>query len=228
MARFDDAYFYTMLACFEPLNGISTKWKEFEKYFKKNYVWGHGGLNALKDDMELFHDKLLKDIRKNSSFAVFQKSTTKELFLLINEQLKVEAQETLQFEELEETSDLTAPMDPPPQYFKLFKHELYLERNANKVFVSLDLKSANFNVLRLINPAIVFHAKTWEDLIDDSSPASFILRNSKHMRVRLLGKLTPMKIAALEAHLLDLIYLVCYFLCSSNAFIRRLIKIIPR
>jgi hypothetical protein len=48
--------------------------------------------------------------------------------------------------------------------FLLEHKELYLIENGNKVFVYVDLRSANFNVLRLVNPEIVLGAENWEEL----------------------------------------------------------------
>lgn len=43
--------------------------------------------------------------------------------------------------------------------------ELYLEENSGKVFVSIDLRCANFNALKLLNPALVLNEKSWDSLL---------------------------------------------------------------
>lgn len=48
--------------------------------------------------------------------------------------------------------------------FLLPRRELYVAANSNKVFVFVDLRSANFNALRLLNKDLVLNAKSWEEL----------------------------------------------------------------
>jgi hypothetical protein len=55
-------------------------------------------------------------------------------------------------------------MDYNLSAFLLERKELYLLTNHDHYYVYADLKSANFNALRLLNPELVLNAKTWEDL----------------------------------------------------------------
>lgn len=48
--------------------------------------------------------------------------------------------------------------------FDLEPRELYLESNDKKIFVYLDLKSANFNSWKLLNPNLVLNCNSWEEL----------------------------------------------------------------
>lgn len=67
---------------------------------------------------------------------------------------------------------------------------IYNRENLGKMFLSIDLKKANFQVLRHISPAIVNNCSIYEDFIGDYTDLEYI-KNSKYTRQVVFGKLNP-------------------------------------
>ncbi len=85
--------------------------------------------------------------------------------------------------------------------------ELYLASNDRKCFVSLDIKSANFNMIRMIDPSIIFKCDSWPKLVRKCvRNASVYLQHSKKLRQVVLGKVAPVRIRRLERHFLKLVW----------------------
>jgi hypothetical protein len=60
---------------------------------------------------------------------------------------------------------------------------IYNQSSIGKTFVSIDLKKANFQALKFINPLIVFNADTYEDMIDMFYRNHIDFRNFIHFGV---------------------------------------------
>jgi len=62
--------------------------------------------------------------------------------------------------------------------------------DGNNLFLSFDMKKANFQTLKWINPAIVFDCETYDDFIHKFTDMG-IATNSKRTREIIFGKLNP-------------------------------------
>jgi len=69
---------------------------------------------------------------------------------------------------------------------------IFLPRNHEVYFISLDLRSANFNCLRNHDPELVLNCKSWDELAAKESPHESI-RTSKFLRQIVLGTLAGKK-----------------------------------
>lgn len=74
---------------------------------------------------------------------------------------------------------------------------LYTNEQDNGLFVSYDMKKANFQTLRYANPAIVYDTNTYEDFIGVFTDLDYI-KNSKYTRQVIFGKLNPKRTMTLE------------------------------
>lgn len=81
---------------------------------------------------------------------------------------------------------------------------IYNCESDNKLFVSIDLKKANFQALKFFEPNIVFNADSYEDLMRRYSDIDYIV-NSKYMRQVIFGKLNPSRTITVEKHIMSLI-----------------------
>ena len=64
---------------------------------------------------------------------------------------------------------------------------VYVENNDSKQFLSVDIKSANFNILKDYDRDIVLGFDTWTDLIKSYTDDEFVVK-SKHFREVVFGK----------------------------------------
>ena len=74
---------------------------------------------------------------------------------------------------------------------------LYTNEQDGGMFVSYDMKKANFQTLKSVNPAIVQNAETYEDFIGNFTDLDYI-KNSKYTRQVIFGKLNPKRTMNLE------------------------------
>ena len=94
-----------------------------------------------------------------------------------------------------------------PGFFERFKIpgelkcDLYTGAQTGKVFMSIDLKKANFQALKYYNPALIQGAETYEDFIGlyDNSP---LLAESKYTRQVIFGKLNAKRQTTIEKWLM--------------------------
>lgn len=81
---------------------------------------------------------------------------------------------------------------------------LYSPLNADKYYVSIDLREANFTVLKNLDKSMVFNADSYEEFIKNFNPLSNeYFGITKHMRQSILGKLNSKKIVKRAKYLLD-------------------------
>ena len=102
-------------------------------------------------------------------------------------------------------------------YSTISSNNIYNETNVNKIFLSIDLKKANFQALRFYNPEIVFDAKTYEDFIGHFTDLEYI-KKSKFTRQVIFGKMNPKRTIILEKYLMNNI------LTSTNELIFKIIN----
>ena len=81
------------------------------------------------------------------------------------------------------------------------KCDLYTGEQMDKVFMSIDLKKANFQAIRFYNPKLIQNAKTYKEFIglyDESE----LLAESKYTRQVIFGKLNAKRQIAIEKYLM--------------------------
>jgi hypothetical protein len=81
------------------------------------------------------------------------------------------------------------------------KGNSYLPENDGKVFVSLDLRCANFNAMKYHNPELVLNCQTWEELIGKFTQYPIFV-NNKFYRQRVFWLLEPQKQAKIVEYLM--------------------------
>ncbi len=74
---------------------------------------------------------------------------------------------------------------------------LYTNEQNGCMFVSYDMKKANFQTLKYANPAIVFDTDTYEDFVGKFTDLDYI-KNSKYTRQVIFGKMNPKRTMNLE------------------------------
>lgn len=74
---------------------------------------------------------------------------------------------------------------------------LYTNEQDGGLFISYDMKKANFQTLRYANPQIVLNADTYEEFIDKFTDLDYI-KNSKYIRQVIFGKMNPKRTISLE------------------------------
>ena len=88
----------------------------------------------------------------------------------------------------------------------LGKNNLYIEDNADKFFLSIDMKKANFSALHHYDSEIFKKKATWEDYIGAFTWSEHI-KNSKYIRQVILGACNPKKQVTYETYLMTILYL---------------------
>lgn len=74
---------------------------------------------------------------------------------------------------------------------------LYTNEQDGCMFISYDMKKANFQALRYANPSIVYDADTYENFIGKFTDLVYI-KNSKYTRQVIFGKMNPKRTMNLE------------------------------
>jgi len=83
---------------------------------------------------------------------------------------------------------------------------LYSDDNCGKMFVSIDMKKANFSALRHYCPDIFKNMETWEEYIGSFTHSEHI-KNSKYIRQVILGACNPKRQVTYESYLMSIVYL---------------------
>mgnify|MGYP001051641077 CR=1 FL=1 len=79
---------------------------------------------------------------------------------------------------------------------------IYNCENVNKIFFSIDLKKANFQALKYVNPEIVFNKETYEDFIGMFTDLDYI-KESKYTRQVIFGKCNPKRHITVEKFIIN-------------------------
>lgn len=82
------------------------------------------------------------------------------------------------------------------------KKELYSDCNDGKTFYSIDMKKANFTILRRLYPYLIGYADTWEEFMRNFTPLTHII-TSKYIRQVILGACCPKKQTQWEKFLME-------------------------
>ena len=79
---------------------------------------------------------------------------------------------------------------------------VYNCENVNKIYLSIDLKKANFQALKYVNPEIVFNKDTYEDFIGMFTDLDYV-KESKYTRQVIFGKCNPKRHITVEKYIIN-------------------------
>lgn len=82
--------------------------------------------------------------------------------------------------------------------------DIFKSSNDGKVFISIDMRKANFSALRHYDSSIFAGTSTWEDFIGLYTGNRHII-NSKYIRQVILGNCNPKRHITYEKYLMDMI-----------------------
>lgn len=98
--------------------------------------------------------------------------------------------------------------------------DVFKKQNIGKDFMSIDLKKANFQALRYLNPDIVLGYDSYEKLLDQFTNLEYI-KNSKYLRQVIFGNMNPKRQVKIERYMtqqiLDML-LKDYGLLTNNIY----------
>ena len=84
-------------------------------------------------------------------------------------------------------------------------NNIYNETNVGKAFISIDLKKANFQALKYVDPKIVLNSETYQEFIGNFTLSEYVAE-SKYTRQVIFGKLNPKRHIAVEKFITHKIY----------------------
>lgn len=87
------------------------------------------------------------------------------------------------------------------KYKDLPGKDIYKPSNIGKLFISIDMKKANFSALKDYDRSIFRNADTWEEFIGRYTENEHII-NSKYIRQVILGNCNPKRHITYEKHLM--------------------------
>ena len=88
------------------------------------------------------------------------------------------------------------------KYVGLPSKDIFKPSNDGKLFISIDMKKANFSALRYYDKNIFRGVKTWEQFIGSYTNNHHII-NSKYIRQVILGNCNPKRHITYEKYLMD-------------------------
>ena len=87
------------------------------------------------------------------------------------------------------------------KYTNLPSKDIYKESNVGKLFISIDMKKANFSALWHYDYSIFDGSKTWEEFIGKYTTNKHII-NSKYIRQVILGNCNPRRQVTYEKYIM--------------------------
>lgn len=90
------------------------------------------------------------------------------------------------------------------KYKDLPSKDIYKPSNVRKLFISIDMRKANFSALKFYDKSIFSNADTWEKFIGGYTENKHIV-NSKYIRQVILGNCNPRRQVTYEKYLMDLV-----------------------
>lgn len=97
-------------------------------------------------------------------------------------------------------------------------NNIYNQENiVNKIFLSIDLKKANFQALKYVNPKIVYDCETYEDFIGKFTDLNYI-KDSKYSRQVIFGMLNPKRHITVEKYMINEIRKVLIPILQEDKF----------
>lgn len=89
----------------------------------------------------------------------------------------------------------------PAAFRNLKSKEIFKPSNVSKMFLSIDMKKANFSALRNYSVGIFGGARTWEDFLRKFTDVEHIIQ-SKYIRQVILGNCNPKRHITYEKHIM--------------------------
>ena len=90
------------------------------------------------------------------------------------------------------------------KYKDLPGKDIYKPSNIGKLFISIDMRKANFSALKFYDKSIFSNSDTWEEFIERYTENKHIV-NSKYIRQVILGNCNPKRQATYEKYLMGLV-----------------------
>ena len=90
------------------------------------------------------------------------------------------------------------------KYKDLPSKDIYKPSNVGKLFISIDMRKANFSALKFYNRSIFDNADTWEEFVGRYTENKHIV-NSKYIRQVILGNCNPKRQVTYEKYLMGLV-----------------------
>lgn len=90
------------------------------------------------------------------------------------------------------------------KYKDLPSKDIYKPSNDGKLFISIDMKKANFSALKFYDKSIFGNADTWEEFVGRYTENKHIV-NSKYIRQVILGNCNPKRQVTYEKYLMGLV-----------------------
>ncbi len=87
--------------------------------------------------------------------------------------------------------------------------DIYNMGNANRTYISVDLKHANFNVFRMYDETLTLGFKSYEDLVGSITPFDYF-KKAKYLRQVIFGNMLPKKQQRLQKWVIDKIISVLH------------------
>lgn len=90
------------------------------------------------------------------------------------------------------------------KYKDLPSKDIYKSSNVGKLFISIDMRKANFSALKFYDKSIFSNADTWEEFVGRYTENKHIV-NSKYIRQVILGNCNPKRQVIYEKYLMGLV-----------------------
>lgn len=90
------------------------------------------------------------------------------------------------------------------KYKDLPSKDIYKPSNVGELFISIDMRKANFSALKFYDKSIFSNADTWEEFIGRYTENKHIV-NSKYIRQVILGNCNPKRQVTYEKYLMGLV-----------------------
>lgn len=87
------------------------------------------------------------------------------------------------------------------KYVDLPSKDIFKPSNDEKLFISIDMRKANFSALKHYDPSIFGKAETWEEFIGKYTSNKHII-NSKYIRQVILGNCNPKRQVTYEKYIM--------------------------
>lgn len=148
----------------------------------KQFNWFCSEMKQFDNEQDYFEyynsvkDKMISDIKNNQQYQIFNNDLSGRNEVAVNSEKA-----------------------------KVGKQNLYVEQNDGKVFISIDMKKANFSSMHFYSNEI-FGCDTWEDYVSKFTD-SLHIQNSKYIRQVVLGACNPKRQIQYERQLMLRLYL---------------------
>lgn len=90
------------------------------------------------------------------------------------------------------------------KYKDLPSKDIYKPSNVGKLFISIDMRKANFSALKFYDKSIFSNSDTWEEFIERYTENKHIV-NSKYIRQVILGNCNPKRQVTYEKYLMGIV-----------------------